>query len=168
MGANTAGAIFIISLVLALAVSHRPVGDYMARTFSSRHHLRAERLVYRVTGINPDTEQTWSAYLRSVLAFSFVSVLIVYLILRAQHHLPFSQGLGGMHASQAFNTATSFTTNTNWQSYSGESALGYTAQMAGLAVQNFVSAAVGTTPRRSAIPTSSYSTSDCPTWTAST
>jgi K+-transporting ATPase ATPase A chain len=143
MGADTAGAVFIISLVLALALSYRPVGDYMARTYQSRHHLRVEGWIYRVTGINPETEQTWSAYLRSVLAFSFVSVLIVYAILRFQHHLPFSEGFGGMHSSQAWNTAASFTTNTNWQSYSGESALGYTAQMAGLAVQNFVSAAVG-------------------------
>ncbi|HEX3900823.1 MAG TPA: potassium-transporting ATPase subunit KdpA [Mycobacteriales bacterium] len=143
MGANSAGVIFIVSLVVALAVSYRPLGDYMARTYQSHHHLRVERWIYRATGINPDAEQTWPAYLRSVLAFSFVSVLIVYIILRIQHHLPFSEGLAGMHASQAWNTASSFTTNTNWQSYSGESALGYSAQMAGLAVQNFASAAVG-------------------------
>jgi potassium-transporting ATPase potassium-binding subunit len=143
MSADTAGIVFIVSLVVALAVSYRPMGDYMARTYESSHHLKVERWIYRATGIDAEADQTWSSYLRSVLAFSFVSVLIVYAILRFQHHLPFSEGFGGMHASQAWNTASSFTTNTNWQSYSGESSLGYTAQMAGLAVQNFVSAAVG-------------------------
>jgi K+-transporting ATPase ATPase A chain len=143
MGSTTAGVVFIASLALALALSYRPLGDYMARVFASDKHLRAERWIYRATGINPDAEQTWAAYLRSVLAFSFVSVIVLYVLLRAQHHLPFDEGFGGMHASQAWNTAASFTTNTNWQSYSGESSLGYTAQMAGLAVQNFVSAAVG-------------------------
>ncbi|HTR69953.1 MAG TPA: potassium-transporting ATPase subunit KdpA [Mycobacteriales bacterium] len=143
MGTTTAGIIFIVTLVLALAASYRPLGDYMARVYGSDRHLRIERGIYRLSGVNPDTDQTWGAYLRSVLAFSAISVLIVYLILRAQGHLPFSLGFGGMHASQAFNTAASFTTNTNWQSYSGESSLGYAAQMAGLAVQNFVSAAVG-------------------------
>jgi K+-transporting ATPase ATPase A chain len=143
VSSNTAGVIFIASLVVALAASYRPLGDYMARVYMGERHLRVERWIYRAAGVNPDVDQTWGAYLRSVLAFSAVSVLIVYVILRAQHHLPFSEGFGGMHASQAWNTAASFTTNTNWQSYSGESALGYTAQMAGLAVQNFVSAAVG-------------------------
>jgi K+-transporting ATPase ATPase A chain len=143
MGSTTAGVIFIGSLIIALALSYRPLGDYMARVYESDRHLRVERVLYRATGVDPDADQTWSSYLRSVLAFSAVSVLILYLILRMQHHLPFSEGFGGMHASQAWNTAASFTTNTNWQSYSGESSLGDTAQMAGLAVQNFLSAAVG-------------------------
>jgi potassium-transporting ATPase potassium-binding subunit len=143
MSTTTAGVLFAVVLVLALAVSSRPLGDYMARTYESERHLRVERWIYRATGVDPDAEQRWSVYLRSVLAFSFVSVLIVYAILRLQHHLPFSEGFGAMPASQAWDTAASFTTNTNWQSYSGESALGYTAQMVGLAVQNFVSAAVG-------------------------
>jgi len=143
MGSTSAGVIFLVTLILALAASYRFLGDYMARIYTSDHHMRVERGIYRLTGINPDVDQTWGGYLRSVLAFSAVSVLLVYVILRTQHHLPFSLGFGGMHASQAFNTATSFTTNTNWQSYSGESSLGYAAQAAGLAVQNFVSAAVG-------------------------
>ena len=143
MSSTTAGIVFIVSLVIALAASYKPLGDYMARVYSSEHHWRVERWIYRATGVNPDVDQKWSTYLRSVLAFSAISVLGLYVILRAQHHLPFSLGYGGMHASQSFNTAASFTTNTNWQSYSGESSLGYTAQMAGLAVQNFVSAAVG-------------------------
>jgi K+-transporting ATPase ATPase A chain len=143
MGTTTAGIVFIVSLVLALAVSYRPLGDYMARVYTSDRHLRAERWTYRAIGVNPDVEQKWGSYLRSVLAFSAVSVLGLYAMLRLQGHLPYNLGFGAMPRSQAFNTATSFTTNTNWQSYSGESALGYTAQMAGLAVQNFVSAAVG-------------------------
>jgi K+-transporting ATPase ATPase A chain len=143
MGSSAAGVVFIASLVLALAASYRPLGDYMARVYESDRHLRVERGIYRIAGVNPDVDQTWGAYLRSMLAFSAISVLVLYLLLRMQAHLPFSLGFGGMHASQAFNTAASFVTNTNWQSYSGESALGYTAQMTGLAVQNFVSAAVG-------------------------
>jgi K+-transporting ATPase ATPase A chain len=143
MGTTTAGIVFIVSLVLALAASYRPLGDYMARVYQSDRHLRVERLVYRATGVNPEVDQKWGTYLRSMLAFSAISVLFLYAMLRLQGHLPYSLGFGGMPRSQAFNTAASFTTNTNWQSYSGESALGYTAQMAGLAVQNFVSAAVG-------------------------
>jgi K+-transporting ATPase ATPase A chain len=138
-----AGAAFIIVLVVVLAVSHVPLGDYMARVYATDKHWRAERFLYRVTGVNPDAEQKWGTYLRSMLAFSAVSVVFLYVMLRVQHHLPFSLGFKGMEQGQAFNTAASFTTNTNWQSYSGESTLGYTAQMAGLAVQNFVSAAVG-------------------------
>jgi K+-transporting ATPase ATPase A chain len=138
-----AGAVFIIVLVVGLAASHVPLGDYMARVYTTDKHWRSERFVYRLTGVNPDAEQKWGTYLRSMLAFSAVSVIFLYVMLRVQHHLPFSLGFKGMEQGQAFNTAASFTTNTNWQSYSGESTLGYTAQMAGLAVQNFVSAAVG-------------------------
>ncbi len=143
MSTYAAGAIFVVVLVAALAVAHVPLGDYMARVYQDEHHLRVERWVYRATGVDPDGDQRWGTYLRSVLAFSAVSILFLYALLRLQGHLPFSLGMPGMAQSQAFNTATSFTTNTNWQSYSGESTLGYTAQAAGLAVQNFVSAAVG-------------------------
>jgi K+-transporting ATPase ATPase A chain len=143
MGSTTAGILFIASLALALAVSYRYLGDYMARVYTSDKHLRAEHLVYRSVGVDPDREQRWSIYLRSLLAFSLVSVLGLYLILRIQSHLPYSLGFANMDVSQAFNTAASFVTNTNWQSYSGESTLGYAAQMTGLVVQNFVSAAVG-------------------------
>jgi K+-transporting ATPase ATPase A chain len=143
MSSTTAGIVFIVSLVAALAVSYRPMGDYMARVFTDKRHLRVERWAYRASGVNPDAEQKWGTYLRSVLAFSVVGVLLLYAMLRLQAYLPFSLGFKGMEQGQAFNTAASFITNTNWQSYSGESTLGYTAQMAGLAVQNFVSAAVG-------------------------
>jgi K+-transporting ATPase ATPase A chain len=143
MSTDTAGYVFLASLLLALTVSYRPVGDYMARVFMTDKHLRVERVIYRATGVNPDAEQKWGTYLRSMIAFSLVSVLVLYAMLRLQGHLPYSLGFKGMEQGQSFNTAASFTTNTNWQSYSGESALGYTVQMAGLAVQNFASAAVG-------------------------
>jgi K+-transporting ATPase ATPase A chain len=130
-------------LVVALAAAYRPVGDYLARTLASERHLRAERAFYRVVGVDPAADQRWPVYLRSVIAFSLVSIVALYSLLRLQAYLPFSLDREGMPALQALNTAVSFVTNTNWQSYSGEAALGYTAQMAGLAVQNFLSAAVG-------------------------
>ena len=145
MNTTTAGVLFVATLALALAATYRPFGDYMARVFESDKHLAPERLVYRLTGVDPDADQTWGVYLRSVLAFSAVSVLALYAFLRVQQaHLfgpPYA--VPQMPAAQAFNTAASFVTNTNWQSYSGESALGYAVQAAGLAVQNFASAAVG-------------------------
>ncbi len=139
----TAGLLQAAILVLALLVVQRPLGDYIARTLTTDRHLRAERLVYRVSGVDPDGETNWRVYLRSLLAFSVVSIVVLFAILQFQSLLPWSLGRGGMPGWQAFNTAVSFVTNTNWQSYSGEAALGYTAQMAGLAVQNFLSAAVG-------------------------
>ncbi|WP_322780053.1 potassium-transporting ATPase subunit KdpA [Frankia sp. Cas4] len=143
MNTTTAGIIFVATLAIALGLTYRPFGDYMARVYTTGHHLRAEKVIYRVVGVDPDAEQRWSTYLRSVLAFSFVSVLFLYAFLRLQGHLLLSLGFAGMEQGQAFNTATSFVTNTNWQSYSGESTLGYLVQMSGLAVQNFTSAAVG-------------------------
>jgi potassium-transporting ATPase potassium-binding subunit len=137
-----AGVIFVGTLIIALALIHRPFGDYMARVLTGSRHLAAERIVYRIGGIDPDADQTWSRYLRSVLAFSVVSVLFLYGFLRLQQNFGHPYDVPQMSASQAFNTAVSFVTNTNWQSYSGENALGYVVQMAGLAVQNFASAAV--------------------------
>src|SRR6201994_4704287 len=94
-------------------------------------------------GIDTKADQRWGTYARSMLAFSVVSVLFLYLMMRVQHWLPYSNGMANVNPVTAFNTAASFVTNTNWQNYSGESTMGYTVQMAGLAVQNFVSAAVG-------------------------
>jgi K+-transporting ATPase ATPase A chain len=142
MSSTTAGAIFFVSLVLALALAYRPVGDYMYRVVSSTRHLRAERVMYRLVGVNPDGEQSWSVYARSVLAFSAVSILFLYAFMRLQNHLWLSLGFGPVDPDGAWNTAVSFTTNTNWQWYSGESTMGHMVQMAGLAVQNFASAAV--------------------------
>jgi K+-transporting ATPase ATPase A chain len=143
MNDNLAGVLFVLTLVAAIVLVHRPLGDYMARVVSPTKHLRAERLLYRLGGVDPDADQTASTYLRSVLAFSLVSVLFLYGFLRLQHDFGHPFDVPRMSADQSWNTAVSFVTNTNWQSYSGESALGYVVQMAGLAVQNFVSAAVG-------------------------
>jgi potassium-transporting ATPase potassium-binding subunit len=130
-------------LILALALAYRPFGDYMARVYESHRHLAVERGLYRLMGVDPDADQRWTVYLRSVLAFSVVSVLLLFAFQRVQQWLPMSLGFPAVPADQAFNTAASFVTNTNWQSYSGEVTMGYLVQMAGLAVQNFVSAAVG-------------------------
>ena len=149
MNTTTSGVVFVATLTVALVATYRPLGDHMARVFTSERHLRAERAIYRLAGIDPAADQTWGGYLRSVLAFAAVGVLFLYGFLRVQHLGVFGHNFadGGsppqMSSSQSFNTAISFVTNTNWQSYSGESALGYVVQMAGLAVQNFVSAAMG-------------------------
>jgi K+-transporting ATPase ATPase A chain len=131
------------ALALILVAIHRPLGDYMARIYSSKKDLRVERGFYRLIGVDARAEQSWKAYLRSVLAFSLVGVLLVYGIQRAQAVLPYSLGLPAVPEGLSFNTAVSFVTNTNWQSYSPDVTMGYTVQLAGLAVQNFVSAAVG-------------------------
>jgi potassium-transporting ATPase potassium-binding subunit len=143
MGDSWAGILFLLLLIAALVAVYRPLGDYMARVVTGTKHLAVERGIYRVGGVDPDADQTWGRYLRSVLAFSAIGVLFLYLLLRIQQHFwpPYKVPL--MTADQSFNTATSFVTNTNWQSYYGENALGYVVQMVGLAVQNFVSAAVG-------------------------
>ena len=143
MSETTAGLLQIGLLCAALAASYRPLGGYMARVFTSERHLRGERVMYRVMGVDPDADQRWPVYARSVLAFSLMCVLGLYLLQRVQDHLPLSLGFPGVDPALAFNTATSFVTNTNWQAYSGESTMGHLTQMAGLAVENFVSAAVG-------------------------
>ncbi|MEU8172266.1 potassium-transporting ATPase subunit KdpA [Microbispora hainanensis] len=143
MSPTTAGIVFIGSLVVALALTHRPLGDYMYRVYSGTRHLAVERLMYRLIGVRPDAEQRWSVYARSVLAFSAVSIVFLYAFQRLQDKLLLSLGFPGVTDHVAWNTAVSFVTNTNWQAYSGESTMGHLVQMAGLAVQNFVSAAVG-------------------------
>ena len=131
------------TVALILAVLYRPLGDYMAWVYTSRKDWKFERGLYRVIGVDPKTEQTWQAYLRGVLAFSAVGLLLVYGLQRLQQWLPYSLGLPAPSEPLSFNTAASFVGNTNWQSYAPETTLGYTVQFAGLAVQNFVSAAVG-------------------------
>ena len=143
MSDTTAGLLQVGLLIAALAACYRPLGAYMARVYTSDTDTRVERGIYRLMGVDPRADQRWPVYLRSLLAFSAVSVLGLYALLRLQPHLPLSLGFPGVPADQAFNTAASFVTNTNWQSYSGESTMGHLAQMAGLAVQNFASAAVG-------------------------
>ncbi|MCD9145524.1 potassium-transporting ATPase subunit KdpA [Streptomyces albireticuli] len=139
------GVLQLTALVAALALVYRPLGDHMARVYSSEKHLRVEKWIYRSIGADPDAEMRWPAYLRGILAFSVAGVLFLYLLQRIQGVLPESLSLGftAISPDQAFNTAASFVANTNWQSYSGEQAMGHAVQTLGLAVQNFVSAAVG-------------------------
>jgi K+-transporting ATPase ATPase A chain len=133
----------LLSVLVLLVLLYRPLGDYLARVFTSPRDLRVERGFYRVIGVDSASAQSWPAYLRSVLAFSAVGILLVYGLQRLQEFLPYALGLAATSEHLAFNTAISFVTNTNWQSYSPDTTLGYTVQAVGLAVQNFLSAAVG-------------------------
>jgi K+-transporting ATPase ATPase A chain len=153
------GVLYIVAFFLLLLVVTKPLGLFMANLFEGKrtflHPLLRplERLIYRLCGIREDSEQRWTQYAASVIAFSLVSFLFVYIIQRLQGFLPvnpmgFSTGHAPGNATAmtpdlAFNTAVSFMTNTNWQSYGGETTLSYFVQMAGLTVQNFVSAAAG-------------------------
>ena len=130
-------------LVVALGACYVPLGNYIAQIFTTKEHWRVERGIYKLCGIDPEADMRWSVYVRSILAFSLVSVLFLYLIQRIQHWLFLSIGMSNVTPDTAWNTAVSFTTNTNWQNYSGESTMSYLTQMGGLAVQNFMSAAVG-------------------------
>jgi K+-transporting ATPase ATPase A chain len=143
MSSALAGWLQLGLLVVALAACYVPLGNYIARIFTSEKDWRAERGIYKIIGVDASADQRWSAYLRSMLAFSLVSVLFLYGIERLQHYLLLSLGMANVPPALAFNTAASFVTNTNWQNYSGESTMGYLVQMGGLAVQNFMSAAVG-------------------------
>ncbi|MEU6567844.1 potassium-transporting ATPase subunit KdpA [Streptomyces parvulus] len=138
-----AGVLQLLALIAALALAYIPLGNHMARVYTSDKHWRVEKWIYKGIGADPDREMRWPAYLRGVLAFSLAGVLFLYLLQRLQGVLPGSLGFASIDPDQAFNTAVSFVTNTNWQSYYGEQAMGHVVQTAGLAVQNFVSAAVG-------------------------
>jgi len=138
--------LFFVSILLVT----KPVGVFMARVFSRERTwfdpvLRPiEKLIYKLTGVNEDHEMRWTEYSIAMLLFSAASMLVLYLLQRVQHALPFNpQGMANVAPDLAFNTAASFTTNTNWQFYSGENTMSYLTQMAGLAFHNFVSAAVG-------------------------
>jgi K+-transporting ATPase ATPase A chain len=144
------GWLQILFFLLAVFLVTPPLGSFMARVFTRQRTwldpiMRPfERLVYRTTGVNESHEMRWTEYAVSVLLFSVVSMLVLYFIQRLQGGLPWNpQGFGAVAPDLAFNTAASFTTNTNWQAYSGESTMSYLTQMAGLAYHNFVSAAVG-------------------------
>ena len=152
---TTAGVLQIALYFLVLLAITKPLGAYMARVFSGElTFLRPiERWIYKIGGVREETEQKWTEYAASLLAFSIASFAFAYLIQRLQGILPFNpQGFGTAHAPSgatpmtpdlAFNTAVSFLTNTNWQVYAGETTLSYFVQMSALAVQNFVSAATG-------------------------
>ena len=145
MSTSFAGVAFLALLVLALVAIHVPLGDYMFHVYTSPRDWRVEKVVYRAIGADPKAQQPWCAYVRSVLAFSAVSVLFLFFFQLVQGKLPLHlhNPATPMTPALAWNTAISFVTNTNWQAYSGESTQGHLVQMAGLAVQNFGSAAVG-------------------------
>jgi K+-transporting ATPase ATPase A chain len=136
----------IVALVALLAIAWRFLGSYMAAVYEGRVRWLAsvERPIYRVCGVDPAKEQSWQGYAVAVTAFSAVALLVTYGIFRFQGHLPFNpQHLPAVPPALSWNTAVSFVTNTNWQAYSGETTMSYLSQMGALAVQNFLSAAVG-------------------------
>ncbi len=144
------GWVLIASYGLVVLAITKPLGIYLYRVFEGNNRPLArviaplESLAYRLCGVNPKEEQTWREYSLALLFFSLAGVLVTYGILRLQDFLPFNpQNLGPVPPDLAFNTAVSFTTNTNWQAYGGESTMSYLSQMAALAWQNFVSAATG-------------------------
>jgi K+-transporting ATPase ATPase A chain len=147
MSSTVAGLIQVGGILLVLALVWKPLGDYMARVFTSEKHRRVEAAFYRLFRVDAGSEQRWSTYVAGVLGFSFVGVILLYLMQRIQPLLPlgFDRRVDGntVPPAMAFNTAVSAVTNTNWQSYVPETVLGHTVQMAGLTVQNVVSASVG-------------------------
>src|SRR5215470_2802420 len=149
---TSVGVLQIVIFFALILICAKPLGAYMARVFEGERTflhpvLRSlEVLTYKISGIREDVEQRWTQYTAALLSFSLFGFLITYLIQRAQGLLPFNPqhfGAGNVSPDLAFNTATSFVTNTNWQAYSGESTLSYFVQMAALTVQNFASAAAG-------------------------
>ena len=141
-----AAGLQIAFVVFVLAIAYVPVGDYMAKVYDNgdrSRDLRVESVLYRLCRINSRTEQTWYGYAGSLLGFSAASVLFLYVLQRVQGVLPLNGGLSGVSPAVAFNTAASFVANTNWQSYAPETTMSNLTQPLGLAVQNFVSAAVG-------------------------
>src|SRR5678815_2157181 len=148
---ETSGWLQLALFVVALVVITKPIGLYLVqvldmngKTWFDPVFKPLERLTYRIMGVDGKREHDWKQYTFAMLLFSLMSCLFTYAILRLQHLLPLNpQGFGPMSTDLAFNTAVSFTTNTNWQAYSGESTLSYLAQMVGLTLHNFVSAAVG-------------------------
>src|SRR5882672_11457875 len=148
---QTSGWLRLLLDVVALAAITKPMGLYLmhvldanGRTWFDPALRPLERLTYRLMGVDSSKEHDWKQYTLAMLLFSLVSCLFTYAILRLQHLLPLNpQGLGPLSPDLAFNTAVSFTTNTNWQSYGGESTMSYLSQMVGLTFHNFVSAATG-------------------------
>src|ERR1700735_5933584 len=136
----------LVVLVVALAITWRYLGSYMAAVFDGRVHYLGwiERPVYKLLGTKPEQEQRWTRYAGAMVIFSAVSFVFTYVILRIQGSLPLNpQHLGAVPQALSFNTATSFVTNTNWQNYGGEETMSYFSQMGALTVQQFVSPAVG-------------------------
>jgi K+-transporting ATPase ATPase A chain len=143
MNSALAGWLQFLLLFAALAACYIPLGNYIARIFTDTKHWRVERGIYKLTGIDPEADMRWTVYVRSILAFSLVAVLFVYLVERTQHWLFWVVGMANVTPDTAWNTAVSFTTNTNWQNYAGEATMSYLTQQSALMVQQFFSAAVG-------------------------
>ena len=140
---STAGWLQAAFLLMVLVAIHVPLGDYMARAFTSDRHWRVEKVIYRTVGIDPDGEQDWRRYLTATLAFTAISIAALFFLFLWQDLLPWDHGHRGLGWMLALNTAVSFTTNTSWQNYAGETTMGHVSVMAGLGVQAFASAAVG-------------------------
>src|SRR5262249_8846889 len=135
-------AVFVVLLIAAV----KPLGAYMARVYDGETKFLGwfERLVYRACGVSQDEEMEWTTYAFAMLLFNVVGIFVVYAIQRLQAHLPLNpDGMSAVSPDLAWNTAVSFVTNTNWQSYGGETTMSYFTQMIALAVQNFVCAASG-------------------------
>jgi len=149
-GVTASGWLQLALYMCVLSALAVPLGAFIARVLSGERHLLSpvlgpvERAIYALSGVRPEAEMNWKTYAVCVILFSFTGFLLLFALLILQGVLPANpQGLGGLTPDLAFNTAVSFVTNTNWQSYAGETTLSYFSQMAGLTVQNFVSAAVG-------------------------
>src|SRR5580704_6333697 len=152
---NSSGWLQLALYVGALALITKPMGLWLMQVLDARGKTwldpllkPLERVTYWVMGVRADQEQDWRRYTWAMLLFSLVSCVLTYVILRVQNHLPLQQllnpqGLGALTPDLAFNTAVSFTTNTNWQSYGGESTMSYLSQMVALVIHNFGSAATG-------------------------
>jgi len=147
---NVPGLLLILVFLLILLLATKPLGLYMARVFGNERTFMSpilgpiERAIYRICRIDPQAEQRWTAYAAGLLLFNLVSLVMTYVLLRLQGSLPLNpQGFSGLTPDLAFNTAVSFTTNTNWQSYVGEATMSYLSQMTALATHNFLSAATG-------------------------
>jgi K+-transporting ATPase ATPase A chain len=145
MNDTAAGWLQFGLLFAALAACYVPLGNYIAKIYTADKHWRIERGIYKTIGIDPSADQRWSSYIKSVLAFSAISVLFLYGMQRLQGALLgwLGPNFPAVPPDTSFNTAASFTTNTNWQNYGGENTMTYIVQMSGLVVQQFLSAAVG-------------------------
>ncbi|MFJ6095724.1 potassium-transporting ATPase subunit KdpA [Williamsia muralis] len=143
MNTSVAAALQVGVVVFILAAAYVPLGDYMARVFSGAKDWAPERLIYKLVRVDPRRGQSWTGYAMAVIAFSFVGIAFLYALQRIQAVLPWSDGREPAAPAMAFNTAISFVANTNWQSFSPEVVMSNLTQMMGLAVQNFLSAAVG-------------------------
>ena len=142
MSDTVSGLLTIAVLVAGLAIVHVPLGNWMAKVFTDDKHWRVERLFYRLVRVDPTSEQRWTTYAVAVLGFSVVGIVLLFAMIVLQGMLPFARG-AAMNLDTAINTAVSFVTNTNWQSYAGLAGTSAFVQTVGLTVQNFVSPAVG-------------------------